>query len=91
MKPVNIHEAKTQLSRLVEAATEGEEVILARAGKPVARIVPIRKLSGRRKPGALKSKIRFGRGWNRPLSKREAALWEASPLFPPVNIRSRPK
>jgi len=81
MKSVNIHEAKTQLSRLVEAASEGEEVILARAGKPVARIVPIRK-GGRRKPGALKGRIAFGRGWGRALSKREIALWEKSPLFP---------
>jgi prevent-host-death family protein len=82
MKPVNIHEAKTQLSKLVEAATEGEEVVLARAGKPVARIVPIRKGTGRRTPGALKGKIRFGRGWNRPLTGRDLASWETSPLFP---------
>lgn len=83
MKPVNIHEAKTQLSRLVEAATEGEEVIRARAGKPVARIVPIRK-AGVRKPGALKARIKFGRGWDRPLSRREIELWEMSALFPPA-------
>lgn len=82
MKPVNIHEAKTQLSKLVEAATEGEEVVLARAGKPVARIVPIRKGTGRRTPGALKGKIRFGRGWNRPLTEQELASWEKSPLIP---------
>ena len=82
MKPVNIHEAKTQLSRLVEAATEGEDVVLARAGKPVARIVPIRKGTGRRTPGALKGKIRFGRGWNRALTAKELASWEKSPLFP---------
>lgn len=82
MKPVNIHEAKTQLSKLVEAAAQGQEVILARAGKPVARIVPLRKGAGRRMPGALKGRIRFGRGWNRPLTKRELALWEKSPLFP---------
>jgi prevent-host-death family protein len=82
MKPVNIHEAKTQLSKLVEAATEGEEVVLARAGKPVARIVPIRKGTGRRTPGALKGKIRFGRGWNRPLTEQELASWEKSSLFP---------
>jgi prevent-host-death family protein len=82
MKPVNIHEAKTQLSRLVEAATEGEDVVLARAGKPVARIVPIRKGTGRRTPGALKGKIRFARGWNRPLTGKELASWEKAPLFP---------
>lgn len=82
MKPVNIHEAKTQLSKLVEAATEGEEVVLARAGKPVARIVPIRKGVGRRIPGALKGKLRFGRGWKQPLTEKELASWEKSPLFP---------
>ena len=40
-KPVNIHEAKTHLSRLVERVEAGEEITLARAGRPVARIVPI--------------------------------------------------
>ena len=41
MQTVNIHAAKTQLSRLIEAAEAGEEIIIARAGKPVARLVPI--------------------------------------------------
>ena len=41
MEIANIHEAKTQLSKLVERALEGEEVIIARAGKPVVRLVPI--------------------------------------------------
>jgi prevent-host-death family protein len=40
MPTVNIHAAKTQLSRLVDAAAKGEEVVIARAGKPVARLVP---------------------------------------------------
>jgi prevent-host-death family protein len=83
VKSVNIHQAKTQLSRLVEAASEGEEVVLARAGKPVAKIVPIRKHAGKRKPGALKGRIKFGRGWDRPLTKREIAAWVEAPLFPP--------
>ncbi|MBA3624417.1 MAG: type II toxin-antitoxin system prevent-host-death family antitoxin, partial [Methylibium sp.] len=38
---VNVHEAKTQLSRLIEAVEAGEEVIIARAGKPVARLMPL--------------------------------------------------
>jgi prevent-host-death family protein len=76
MKLVNIHEAKTQLSRLVQAAIEGEEVILASAGKPIARIVPIRKISGRRTPGMLKGRIRFGPLRNRSLWKRDTAFWE---------------
>ena len=41
MQTVNIHAAKTQLSRLIEAVEAGEEVVIARAGKPVARLVPI--------------------------------------------------
>lgn len=41
MQPVNIHEAKTQLSRFVDQAAAGEEIIIARAGKPVARIVAL--------------------------------------------------
>ena len=80
MKPVNIHAAKTQLSRLVEAASAGKDVVLARAGKPVARIVPLRRRLGKRTPGALKGRIKFGRGWDRPMSKREAAQWNASPF-----------
>ncbi len=41
MQTVNIHEAKTQLSRFVEQAAAGEEVVIARAGKPVARLMPL--------------------------------------------------
>ncbi len=52
MTVVNVHEAKTHLSRLLEAVAAGEEVIIARAGKPVARLAPIEKPP--RKPGAMK-------------------------------------
>jgi prevent-host-death family protein len=52
MSTVNIHEAKTHLSRLLEAVAAGEEVIIAKAGKPIAKLVPIEKPN--RKPGALK-------------------------------------
>jgi prevent-host-death family protein len=52
MSTVNIHEAKTHLSRLLEAAAAGEEIIIAKAGKPIAKLVPIEK--PKRKPGALK-------------------------------------
>jgi prevent-host-death family protein len=41
MRTVNIHEAKTHLSRLVEEVRKGEEIVIARAGRPVARLVPI--------------------------------------------------
>jgi prevent-host-death family protein len=57
MKLVNMHSAKTHLSRLVEEAAGGEEIVIAKAGKPVARLVPI----GAKKPskiGFLKGKLR---------------------------------
>jgi prevent-host-death family protein len=52
MQSVNIHEAKTHFSRLVEAASEGEEIIIARAGKSAAKLVPI--------GGARRRGVRFG-------------------------------
>lgn len=57
MDPINIHEAKTQLSKLIEAVEAGEEVIIARAGKPVARLVPFKPVKPVRKPGLMKGKF----------------------------------
>ena len=54
---VNMHEAKSQLSRLGEQAWEGEEVIIAKAGKPYLRLVPYRRESEPRKLGDLKGQI----------------------------------
>jgi prevent-host-death family protein len=54
---VNIHEAKTHLSRLVDQAAAGEEIIIGKAGKPVARLVAYSGRSEPRRPGALKGKI----------------------------------
>jgi prevent-host-death family protein len=56
-KTANIHEAKTQLSRLIEAALAGEEVIIQKAGKPAVRLVPIEAPKIERKPGAWKGKV----------------------------------
>ncbi|MGD9261911.1 MAG: type II toxin-antitoxin system Phd/YefM family antitoxin [Desulfobacterales bacterium] len=54
MRKVNIHEAKTQLSKLISA---GEEVIIARYGEPVARLVPIRPPVAKRVPGSARGKF----------------------------------
>ena len=54
---VNMHEAKTQLSRLGERAWEGEEVVIARAGKPYLRLVPYRRENQPRRLGDLKGQI----------------------------------
>ena len=53
---VNVHEAKTHLSRLLEAVERGEDVVIARSGKPVARLVPARA-RGARSPGSWKGRV----------------------------------
>ncbi len=55
----NIHEAKTHFSKLVERAAAGEEIIIGKAGKPVARLVPYQEAPPKRKPGSMKGKIRM--------------------------------
>lgn len=62
---INIHEAKTQMSKLVDRAQSGEEFIIAKAGKPVARIVPLEKI--KRKLGILNGKIQVPDSFNTPL------------------------
>lgn len=57
MTQVNIYEAKTRLSQLLDQALEGEEVIIARNGKPLARLVPIQRAPARREPGGWEGKV----------------------------------
>ena len=57
MKIVNLHAAKTHLSRLVAEAAAGEDVVIAKAGRPVARLVPIAPVDRRRGFGAMTGKI----------------------------------
>ena len=70
-KTVNIHEAKTNLSSLIADVEAGEEVVIARAGKPVAKLVPIRsrqpRPARRNIAGALKGKIKIGPDFDDPL------------------------
>ena len=54
---VNIHEAKTHLSRLLERVASGEEVVIGRAGKPVARLVPYREDNAARTPGGWEGRV----------------------------------
>jgi prevent-host-death family protein len=58
MKTVNIHEAKTHLSRLIEDAVSGEDVVIAKAGKPMVRLVPVASLEGSRPLGMLMGQVR---------------------------------
>jgi prevent-host-death family protein len=64
---VNIHEAKTHLSKLVERVLDGEEVIIARAGTPVARLVPIVEQRKRRVPGSAAGQIVIAPDFDAPL------------------------
>jgi len=67
MKTVNIHAAKTNLSRLVEQAAAGEEIIIAKAGKAKARLVPLEEPDFRKSFGILKGKIRVSDDFDAPL------------------------
>lgn len=66
-KSVNIHEAKTHLSRLVERVEGGEEITLARAGRPVARLVPYRARREPRRLGIWKGRVRISPDFDAPL------------------------
>ncbi len=67
---VNIHSAKTQLSRLIERAQTGEEVIIAKAGKPVVKLVPVEERS-KREFGSAAGLITFEEGWDAPMTDEE--------------------
>lgn len=71
---VNVHEAKTHLSRLLERAHAGEEIILAKAGKPYARLLPLQIEKPRRQPGRLKGAITDA--FFEPLPEQELRAWE---------------
>lgn len=71
---VNVHEAKTHFSRLLEQAHAGQEIILAKAGKPYARLMPLASTTGQRRPGRLPG--RLSEAFFEPLSDEELAAWE---------------
>ena len=62
---VNIHEAKTHLSRLVERVEAGEELVIARAGRPVARLVPYRPRTTPREPGLWRGRVSLAADFDR--------------------------
>ena len=76
MPVVNVHEAKTQLSRLLAQAEAGEEVIIARNGQPVARLVRCQP-RGKRKFGAWRGRLVVDDSFFDPLPEAELAAWEA--------------
>lgn len=73
--PVNMHEAKTELSKLVERALAGEDVVIARAGVPVVRLVPVAR-SGQRTLGQWRGKVKLADDFDAPLPEEILADWE---------------
>jgi prevent-host-death family protein len=69
---VSIHAAKTQFSRLVQRAAHGEEIVIARDGRPVARLMPLNAPKRRRRLGLLKGKIKIAANFDAPLPARAA-------------------
>ncbi len=67
MSKINIYDAKTRLSQLVDRAAQGEEVIIARNGRPVARLIAFREAREARKPGRLRGRVRIRRDFDEPL------------------------
>jgi prevent-host-death family protein len=79
---VNIHAAKTQFSRLVERAAEGEEIVIARAGRPVARLGPLPTAAKPRRPGLMRGRLVIGKDFDAPLPKQLLDAFYASTLEP---------
>ena len=74
---VNVHEAKTHLSRLLERVERGEEIVIARAGTPVARLVPVAPVRTRRElRGSWRGRIEIAEDFDEPLP------WQVFPGFP---------
>jgi prevent-host-death family protein len=67
MATVNIHEAKTHFSKLVDRVLQGEEVVIAKAGRPVARLVPLPPKVPRRTPGSARGLVEVGPDFDAPL------------------------
>jgi prevent-host-death family protein len=75
----NIHYAKTHLSKLLEQVQSGEEIIIAKSGKPIAKLCPVEELLGKPKPkrlpGSLKGKIRLSPDFSQPIAELERAFY----------------
>jgi prevent-host-death family protein len=73
---INIHEAKTHLSKIIDEVATGREVIIAKSGKPMARIVPLTGVVRPKKFGLLEGKIKVPDDFNKPLEGSELAEFE---------------
>ncbi len=81
MKTVNIHEAKTHLSRLLEGVAKGESFVIAKAGKPVANVTPI-AIKPTRRIGFMKGMGKVPDDFNTMFAEEIRSMFEDGPLFP---------
>lgn len=88
MTAVNVHQAKTHLSRLLERVEKGEQIVISRAGRPVARLSPIQ--APPRRPGRLKGKLHVAADFDAPLSAELLAAFEGGDAVPTPRRRKRP-
>jgi prevent-host-death family protein len=73
---INIHEAKTHLSKIVDEVARGREVLIAKAGKPMARLIPLSNANRPKKLGQLRGKLKVPDDFNAPLDDAELATFE---------------
>lgn len=76
MRNVNIHEAKTHFSKLVDTAMHGEEIIIAKAGKPAARLVPLREAVRKIQFGLMQGEVEIAENFDAPLPESVMASFE---------------
>jgi prevent-host-death family protein len=75
MKPIPIHQAKAQLSKLIDRALEGEPIVIARGKRPMVRLVPVQQIRGRQF-GVMRGKARVTDAFFEPLPDEELDAWE---------------
>jgi prevent-host-death family protein len=73
---INIHQAKTHLSRIVEEVAAGKEIVIAKAGKPMARLVPVKPGVAKKHLGLLKGKIKIPSDFNKSLPESVLRLFD---------------
>ncbi len=88
MPTYNVHDAKTNLSKLIEQAEAGEDVIIARRDKPAVRLVPIVEEKPKRRFGAYRGEFTITDEFFEPLPEEELAAWEGEVFPPPRRARA---
>ena len=86
----SLYEAKTHLSELVDRAARGEEIVIAKNGVPMAKLVPLSKTTAKPKPGGWSGKVWIADDFDAPLPDETLALFEMRPIEPSARHARRP-